>query len=52
MEPQASSEPTRTLRIPRGCADPACGAVYYVARVADAAPCPSCEHRAAYELSA
>jgi hypothetical protein len=51
--PESSIEPTRALRIARGCATPDCGTVYYVATVADGAPCPVCsDSRERYQLSA
>jgi len=51
--PESSIEPTRTLRIARGCSSPDCGAVYYVAAIADGAVCPVCsDSRDRYQLSA
>ncbi len=44
--PQAAIEPTGTLRIARACSFFLCGAVYYVASVTDAPPCPVCGTRA------
>jgi hypothetical protein len=53
VRPEASIEPSRTLRIARGCTEPGCGAVYYVAQVTDVADCPACTSaRDAWSLSA
>lgn len=53
VRPEASTEPSRILRIPRACATPSCGSVFYVAHVADGADCPVCASaRDRYDLSA
>jgi hypothetical protein len=45
VRPEAAVEPTATFRIARACDAALCGAVYYVAAIADGAICPVCGSR-------
>jgi len=53
LAPDASTEPSASLRIARACVTPGCGSVFYVATIFTTASCPVCAgSRDSYRLSA